>query len=92
MKETKLLEDVTGKTLTDDQKAQLLQAVAERAAALKTVNENWAAARAKIIGMPLEDLAAKEKEYNLAKKKAAMEAKAAAATTTTTTTTTTPPR
>jgi hypothetical protein len=90
-KEAAALEELTGKPLTDDQKAQLLQAVTEQNKAQKTINEQFQASRAKIVGMTAEDLAAKERDLRAAKAKEAREKKAAATTTTTTTTTTTAP-
>jgi hypothetical protein len=80
-KETKNAEELTGKALTDDQKTQLAQAVADRQAAIALANDAFKTNRARILGVTVEELDAKEKEAKAKaaeERKKAMEAKKAA--------------
>lgn len=81
LKETKLAEDLSGKALTDAQKAELATAVADRNAALALATDAFKANRARILGTTVEALDAKQKELSDAAKEAKkkeMEAKKAA--------------
>lgn len=74
-KENKTAEDLTGKPLTEEQKTQLAQAVADRNAAVALAQDAFKTNRARILGTTVEALDAKEKEM---KAKAAEERKKAA--------------
>jgi hypothetical protein len=80
-KDTKIAEELNGKALTDDQKTQLAQAVADRQAAIALANDAFKTNRARILGTTVEALDAKEKEMKVKaaeERKKAMEAKKAA--------------
>jgi len=78
LKESMTAEALVGKPLTEEQKTQLAQAVADRAAALNLANDAFKTNRARILGSTVEALDAKEKEVNAKAKADAAAAKAAA--------------